>query len=275
MQYVNYMRRKMHNMNLFGEAEGYPCTFTGNGSPLEDYRIYGASGGVGDPTANLLDYTKFVTRNVWAGITWEALGDGSIRATGTQTAALCAFALFSAADLTDFQNSLIDGQTYYLNGFRSVNPPTGERFYLFMGIRRAATGTVQYFSGDTGTTFVWYEGDTITALELRIYSTDGTLRTVDVTFKPLVAESAVAVDYEPYGYKIPIFNNGNPSAVVYINSPLCEYEYTDYKNQCINRGGTITDCNIPQIITVAGQNSLSAELNVSSYPQKIYVKYKK
>ena len=176
----------MHNISHFGTAEGYPCNFVSNGTPLEDYKVYGAAGGVGDATVNLLDYSKFIPLNTWTGITWEHLGDGSIRATGTQTAELCSQALFSAENLTAFQNTLTGGETYYLNGFRNVNPPTGERFYPFsMGIRRAATGTVQYVSADTGTTFVWNDGDTITALELRVYSTDSVLRTVDVTFKPL------------------------------------------------------------------------------------------
>ena len=45
------------------EVEGVPpLTFESNGMPLIDYRIDGASGGVGDRTSNLFDLKKAVKR---------------------------------------------------------------------------------------------------------------------------------------------------------------------------------------------------------------------
>lgn len=56
-----YLKKFLYNRYGYTEIEGIPpIIFKGNGKNLIDYRIYGASGGVGDRTKNLVDKTKFV-----------------------------------------------------------------------------------------------------------------------------------------------------------------------------------------------------------------------
>lgn len=59
MIYQDYMRRKMHNVVKLDTAEGYPLTvYSCANTNLKDYTIYGNTGGVGDKTENLFNYTE-------------------------------------------------------------------------------------------------------------------------------------------------------------------------------------------------------------------------
>lgn len=51
---------------VWGEYDGtLPATYSANGSTLADYRIYGASDGVGDRTENLFEVPMSITRNIY------------------------------------------------------------------------------------------------------------------------------------------------------------------------------------------------------------------
>lgn len=58
-----YLKKFLYNRYGYTEIEGIPpIIFKGNGKNLIDYRIYGASGGVGDKTDNLFDLKKAVKK---------------------------------------------------------------------------------------------------------------------------------------------------------------------------------------------------------------------
>ena len=126
----------------------------------------------------------------------------------------------------------------------------------------------------------------------RFVYTDGTMsfRYVDKTFDEqyytLTSSTGKTVDYVGVGYQYNYFvyardiqlTEGTaitPTAKTYIDSPLMVNDFTDYKNQCINRSGVVTACDVPVITVNAGKTVLNAALATSASPQKIYVKFKK
>lgn len=59
MIYSDYARRKMHNVVKLDTKEGYPLTvYNCANKNLKDYSITGNTGGVGDKTENLFNYTE-------------------------------------------------------------------------------------------------------------------------------------------------------------------------------------------------------------------------
>ena len=59
MLYADYARRKMHNVVKLDTKEGYPLTvYNCANKNLKDYSITGNTGGVGDKTENLFNYTE-------------------------------------------------------------------------------------------------------------------------------------------------------------------------------------------------------------------------
>ena len=162
-----------------------PLSFVSNGENLVDYRIYGASGGVGDRTANLFDekYPSITT-------SWDVIyrhvrvGDGNYTLSTTTP-----------------QNS----------------PATSANLFLFGGI---ATG-----GADSQTNGVYYgTSRTVESKNGYITIGYRAPQGNDPrNFHTMLCKGSTAATYEPYGYKIPIIC-GDTTTNIYLDKPLSEGE---------------------------------------------------
>ena len=91
----------------------------------------------------------------------------------------------------------------------------------------------------------------------------------------MLNEGSTALSYEPYGYCIPITNNGETTSI-YLDEPLRmienEADYISYTDQKLYRVDTeAVDITLPALPTFAGTNTLSVDTQVQ--PSNVYIKY--
>lgn len=221
---------------------------------LADYKIYGNSiqngtpspdepaeiKSVGDKTINMIDYKKIrdTTSN---GVTFINNNDGTFTANGDLTLALSSLSFANGIDFTDIKQ----GIEYYASCGNELST-ADKRYYFFAIIKNISTGSVRYFSSNnTKKTFTLSDEEEVTSLELRIYAPTGELFSVEnEVFKPIFCEASECINYEPYGYKIPIkVSNENGTEVkmtnIYLDEPLRKVgdyaDYIDFQNQKVVR----------------------------------------
>ena len=178
------------------EVEGVPpLTFESNGMDLLDYRIDGASGGVGDRTDNLFDYST-----VTAGyrITW---------ATG-----------ISVADNSAIMSDFIDVSNGIYRASVSVN-------LIGYDINKNYIGTYDPYSKmfkkdySSKTTYYDIADNNVKFVKLLAYSATDTI-SQDTMF----CLGTTIPEYEPFGYKVPVKINNSNVATIYLDSPILENE---------------------------------------------------
>ena len=204
MLYDNFMRAKMKNLSKYKMAIGYPCEFeSSKEQELIDYRIYGNNGGVGDKTGNLIDYNTIPTIYNTAGITYVRDRD-VITANGTLTSKFSIYTLYKG----DGWDKVEPNKTYFVSCGNEVNDGV-RRYTLYLFINNKQTGDIVKYASSPGT-FILGENDVITYIQLRIYSNTDELFTVEnEQFKIMIKEDDGSSEYEPYGYKIPVWNSGD------------------------------------------------------------------
>lgn len=168
------------------EVEGVPpLTFPSNGNNLLNYRIDGASGGVGDRTKNLLNNTA--TSQTVSGVTFTVNEDGSVTCNGTATNNI----FFSLTGNNSIENIILNG---------CPAGGSGNSYLL-----RAIDTNGRVLKTDSG------EGTEVfnlinAKIQIRI-AKDYICN--NLTFYPMIRLATVEDDtYEPYGYKIPVIING-------------------------------------------------------------------
>ena len=163
-----------------------PLTFVSNGENLVDYRIDGASGGVGERTENLF-YKQIPSANISAnGVVVSATG----------------YNLNIAA--------VTAGETYSFSNF------VGGGVYGFFS-DELAIGSVTYNSSRQ-LLVVEYGQITIPAGTSYV-----AFRSLSATENLMLNQGGTVLPYEPYGYKIPIICGGETTNI-YLNEPLGENE---------------------------------------------------
>ena len=173
------------------EVEGtLPLTFESNGMPLIDYRIDGASGGVGDKTSNLLQNTA--SSQTINGVTFTVNNDGSIICNGTSSA-VTTFAISIKL------NSNIN---YVLSG----SPKNGGFETYRLDLRNISYSVYNNIvdNGDGINFTVEENGTYLVCIRIAANYTCNNL-----TFYPMIRLASIQDDtYEPYGYKVPVVING-------------------------------------------------------------------
>lgn len=89
----------------------------------------------------------------------------------------------------------------------------------------------------------------------------------------MLAESSAEVDYEPYGYKIPVVINEQITNI-YLDEPLAKSgdiaDYIDFRGQKrFNIDGTSEDVTLPEIAVFDDENEIS--FNTTVQPSKVYL----
>ena len=169
---------------FYEEVEGVPpITFQGIGENLLDYRIDGASGGVGERTKNLLQNTA--TSQTINGVTFTVNEDKSITCNGTAEQ----ITQYVFSDNTIYENCVLSGC------------PSGGGYNNYL-LRFRGTGGEQIAETGSGKPISNAEG----YVEIRLntgYTCD------NLTFYPMIRLASIQDDtYEPYGYKVPVMVEG-------------------------------------------------------------------
>ena len=211
-----------------------PLTFVSNGENLVDYRIYGASGGVGDRTRNLID-EKAIGTIVPNPQTPDVLRTGQIL------------------------NNLFN-DTYFLS-FRSASNRSTIKYVRFRSGTRIDTVGFEVL----GTSII----DMSSADELRWWFNLGE-PIANYKNIQLVAGS-IGYDYEPYGYKIPVVCGGTTTNI-YLDEPLEESESVSLSDTGVSIP-TINGSNTLSVNTTVQPSSVYVKYatNERSVPARTYL----
>ena len=188
---------------LYEEMEGVPpISFQGIGENLLDYRIDGASGGVGEKTSNLFNCElENKTMN------WET---GKTNANSTNRITTTFFHLTSG--------------TYFLNA--DILEEATIFHYSVDEIYKSAS---QWYT--LPAVFTIDEDEKI-KICFRKKDLSGT--PISENYNIIVREGSTATDYEPFGYKVPIKINNSNVATIYLDSPIYENERISLSDTNVN-----------------------------------------
>lgn len=266
MIYQDYMRRKMHNVVKLDTAEGYPLTvYNCANKNLKDYTIYGNTGGVGDKTENVFNYTEPYNDDQI-----KADEDGWYDVTVNNTSSNA----ITKNCFTKVNLNLKTNTKYYLVtevaertgviDIRPVNPcatnSSGEQVNLgqFNYAERYHNPEVGIYKKEIISRASF--DNCISMLRNSVISSPNT--SGHIKFRIAVYE--VQKDtFEPYDkYKIPILINDNETAVIFRDAPLADGESINYKSD-----------SLPDIVLEKGTNIITADTEVK--PSSIKIKYLK
>ena len=181
-----YLKKFLYNRYVYTEIEGIPpIIFKGNGKKLLDYRIYGASGGVGDRTKNLLN--NILNTQTKNGVTFTVNENKSVTCNGkNQNENQGLFVTIGDYSVTN--NVILSG------GVSGGNLSS----YILRAYTLTDNPVVYYDEGD---------GVTLPAgndyrIQIRIA---GDYTCNNLTFYPMIRLATIEDNlYEPYGYKVPV-----------------------------------------------------------------------
>ena len=237
-----------------------PLTFVSNGENLADYRIYGASGGVGDRTANLYNESAAVDTNYYI----KDNGSSAIGSFGDR---------FLQVRLN------VTPSTYYVFSWLNVflgseNNSAYIRIAEYTANNQFILRTLCDCSAQTDNAFLFYTGNNTTYIDVRIDS-ETSSRGQHLSGIMIVSGNTAPTSYEPYGYKIPVVCGGTTTNI-YLDEPLAKSgnnaDYIDYAAQKRhNSDGTESSVTLPEISTLAGTNTLTVGTEVQ--PSNVYIKY--
>lgn len=220
-----------------------PLSFVSNGENLADYRIHGASGGVGDRTANLYNESAAVDTDYFI----KSDGSSAIGGLGDRF-------LQARIDVTP--------STYYVFSWLNVflgseNNSAYIRIAEYTANNRFIMRTLCNCSEQTINAILFYTGNNTTYIDVRIDS-ETSSRGQHLSGIMIVSGNTLLNHYEPYGYKIPVVCGGTTTNI-YLDEPLEESESISMSD---------TGVSIP---TINGSNTLSIGTTVQ--PSHIYIKY--
>ena len=220
-----------------------PLTFVSNGENLVDYRIDGASGGVGDRTANLYNESAAVDTNYYINNNGNSVignfGDRFLRVRLNVTPST--YYVFS-----------------WLNVFLgSENNSAYIRIAEYTANNQFILRTLCDCSAQTDNAFLFYTGNNTTYIVVHIDS-ETSSRGQHLSGIMIVSGNTAPTSYEPYGYKIPVVCGGTTTNI-YLDEPLEE-----------SKSISMSDTG-PSIPTINGTNILTVDTAVQ--PSNMYIKY--
>ena len=233
-----------------------PLTVDGVGQRLEDYKIYGAEGGVGNKTKNLFDISRWsgnqkvkkTTLSDYPGIEFMCYVDGSITITFT----------------ADFkENTQYTFTILMRREAGSTAQRTNLQFYYTDGTTQNCT-----IPKDTLKTFTSTAGKTIQSIKSSSSYSADTYLDLSVT---QIEEGTKATAFEPSGYVIPFGANDTVSKVYIGMEQLGPDDYIDYENRKFVIGGVSTLMELPEIHLSNGTNIIDVYTAVK--PSKMSVSF--
>lgn len=230
-----------------------PATINANGDDMRQYQVYGAAGGVGEPTENILDESTFVK--------------------GFYTVIGGMIAIFpdsrNSTVYRSFRQSFAPG-TYTISFGNNVNlvRVIVDGVMSENVVENTSSYTITTQTGDIGFS----------------------MRRTESSQKPwnnnptMLTEGSTALPYEPYGFKLDMVSSDGTTPTttpIYIgDEPLGKDEYVDYTEQKVYRmvNGTLTPTDppvpLPAMPTVEGETIVDYA-GQSVAPEKVLLKYRK
>ena len=220
-----------------------PLTFVSNGKNLVDYRIYGASGGVGDKTDNL--WNEKATTDTYQYI--NASGNIATGAEGDRFLYLKVNVSPSTNYVFKWTESVLgtDDNTSYIR----ISEYTQSNRFIRRVLCNCSEQTQKAFSFTTDSNTSYIDVRTESATSIKGQHLTGVM---------LITGTIPPETYEPYGYKIPIVCGGTTTNI-YLDEPLEENETISMSD---------TGVSIP---TINGSNTLS--IGTAVQPSKVFIKY--
>lgn len=276
MLYDTFMRKKLRNLGTYKTAVGYPCAFaTGSAQPLRDYRIYGNTidgAHVGDKTKNLFDINGQRTD-------YRCTSSVSDRVLTVQSSdalqTLYSTQLFQCTQNTDYTISMQCGLDDVPLGVTSAiqiretphgGANLGNSYTTTSYGAKYPNISLTFNSGEFTQLYIWF------FIRQQYVEQPQDIYTVSY-WDIQLEEGTQKTDYDQYGYKIPLENNGAAFETIYLDEPLPQGAYAEYGTQRIRRAdGEFIPAALPQLTSLAGANSITAGTTVP--PAKISVKYK-
>lgn len=241
-QYSNIEDIKIENV-LTGTS---PMVFQGTSGAINNYRIYGASNGVGDLITDESDdnYGKYIIpimiegKNVAQatgkpstikGVRWEYRSDGAV--TGTRISAN-----ENVSDFTYFYDVTIPAGSYIFSYADSESSPSGSTYQASISVN----GQNRWRTTDYPFTI---NEPAIVRIVLRVYPAfNGT-----AVFKPMIRRSVVT-DRSFVKYQ------SSMTASIYLDEPLAENEYIDFHKQKLYSGNVSNKLYVPRMPILSGIN---------------------
>ena len=242
------------------------------GKPLRDYKIYGSCG---DKTKNLLDYTQI---NNSAGYNDITQIENGFQLTGYGCPTNITPEMF--LEMTGLK---IGDTPKYIANHEIINGRfTLYDFWkgsLYFPLRSDANKGYQVRNNYASQPVIPENFNSETYDTMRIYgalnASDGSAPLVYVT-NMFLCKDGDTIEYEPYGYKIPIKVSGEnlfDTTNIYLDEPLTDGEYIDYINQKVVKTNGEMSVNLPTIKTDKGTNVISVESKLQ--PSNMKVQYYK
>lgn len=187
---------------FYEEVEGVPpISFNGIGENLLDYRIDGASGGVGERTKNLFNFNGW-SENLVANANNELIiSNNSITITAVENDA---FTIpYYASHPNIYRIDVLPNSQYVLS-WNSNNTLSG-RIYVF---KNGLSGSGNYIQVDNARqkyiTFSTNENTNFITIRFGVMNAGDSITYSNIQLE----EGSTATDYELYGYKVPVVING-------------------------------------------------------------------
>ena len=244
------MKNRRHEKN--NTMNGIPpLTFNAIAGTLKNYRIYGNTENgesVGDKTANLFDMSDYNPNNVTAN------DDGSFYIAYPETWA--------------FSCKVDTGKTYFLSWEELNKYQSGSHLSIAAkaGYHKGYSQPCYTVTLKGSPPNVWYKRYVVFTATDDYLSIDGMgtyIRNI------MLVEGSTAMDYEHYGYKIPVTLTADNAETtdIYLNTPLAKSgdiaDYIDYATQKRrNSDGTESSVTLPEIAVAVGTNTLTVGTEV-------------
>lgn len=184
------------------EVEGVPpLSFEANGYNLLNYKIDGASGGVGDRTKNLFNFNGWSENLSVSGNNELIINNDSITITAVSNDA---FTMpFYNVHSNIYRIDVLPNSQYVLS-WDSNNTLPG-RVYVF---KNGLSGSENYVQVDNASkkyiTFSTNENTNFITIRFGVTNAGNSITYSNIQLE----EGSIATDYEPYGYKVPVVVNG-------------------------------------------------------------------
>lgn len=234
----------------YGELTGTPpLTFTANGENLLDYRIYGANGGVGEQTENLINPVEYTNQRY-------VDSNGNLGVSSVWVV---------------YYVPVIAGEIYTCSG---MSTELSVAYIGYCDAKKNIIGTVGERIGTSSQTVTAPANAEYLAISVRYRSAKTPM---------CVLGSTVPAQYIPFGYQINAEVGDGVTTTdipIYIgDTPLAQGEYVDYRAQKVYKyvGGVLTPTDppvaLPALPTIDGATIV--DFDNTPKPSELYVKYPK
>ena len=227
-----------------------PLTVDGVGQRLEDYKIYGAEGGVGNKNKNL--FNPYTLINGYS-VQWS---DGSLVASPNG----------SISDYIDIEGASKVTATILTETNGGASHPLyfydADKNYIQISDR---LGLLTDKTGQRSKTFTVPEG----AKYCRFYILTNYSKGNTVWAQIEVGDTFTG--YVPYGYEVPVKVNDDVYTIPSVYHQLGNDDYIDFENRKVVIGGVSTMMELPEIHLSNGTNTIDVDTAVK--PSKMSVSF--